>query len=347
MYATLIPAINMAEMILIVFWGIYAIKCVHRELTVSGKDANIFIIDFVGYMICSHLLTGIRCGIDVEALIRAFRFSFYYVSAVVLGTKWIDWGLLKKTLKIVSFIAVAFLVLQYIWFYGFGIVLRGTIPGIPLYLSDYDALNYDMLYAVFFRPTSFFWEPAHFSQYVFTSLAICLMVDRKIMLAGALTVALVLSTSAQGIIIGGLLWVFWFCASCINRNPHKKQVIAFILFTAIISLAAFKLVNTEVFARSINRVLQTGEQGATHARLGVYSELFAHMDWLSSIFGKGFGRIIEGEWMPGLAYVFYGSGFIGVVMITGYLHRAWRRGIKFNRSMIMVFFSRLSSPAFL
>ena len=134
---------------------------------------------------------------------------------------------------------------------------------------------------------------------------------------------------------------------CINRKPHKKQVIAFILSAAVFSVAVFKLVNTEMFARSINRVFQTGEQCAAHARLGVYGELFVHMDWFSCIFGKGFGRIIEGEWMPGLSYVFYGSGFIGVAMITGCLCRAWRRGTKFNRSMIIVFFSRLSSPLFL
>lgn len=46
--------------------------------------------------------------------------------------------------------------------------------------------------------------------------------------------------------------------------------------------------------------------------------------------------------------VFYGSGFISVAMIIGYLYRAWVNGKKFNGSMIMVFiFTLIESSVFM
>ena len=80
-----------------------------------------------------------------------------------------------------------------------------------------------------------------------------------------------------------------------------------------------------------------GEQSAGHARLGVYAEIFRSMDWFSCIFGHGFGRIIEGEWMPGLAYTFYGAGFIGLLLISRYLCKVWKNGLSLQKGMVLVF----------
>ena len=92
MYATPIPGINLAEIVLMFFWVIYACTNFRRILRVFWRNPNIYIVYFVIFILIMHLFVGVRYGIDVDALVRTIRFSFYYMSAIALGSRWIDYG---------------------------------------------------------------------------------------------------------------------------------------------------------------------------------------------------------------------------------------------------------------
>lgn len=337
MYATPIAGITLGELFLLLFWVEYIVFSSKWKITLQKKHPQNLLLWFSVYALISSFISYCCGASNVDVVIRSVRFSFYYISAVVLGFKLINGEQADILFHKVSIFSIIFLLLQYAFYYLGGTVLRGVLPGFQLYLSDYDALNYEAMYAKFFRPTSIFLEPAHFCQYIFIPLAVALFKKNNIALGLLLTTALVFSTAAQGILIGAAIWFYYVYCKFKQKSISNKSILKGIVIIALTIPVFYALLQSRVFEESISRLFVVGKTSAVTARLGAYSLLFDDWDIFTLIFGHGFGNVMDDAWFPGLAYVLYGTGLVGTGLIALYLGKSWKAGSDFSRCMIIVF----------
>lgn len=334
-YATPIPGVNMAEITLLGCFTILLASPQGTRITLKDQDKKFLVL--LAWMTISFLVSALVYEFSISAIIRFIRFSFYYISAMFLGQKWFSKDCFEQAIDSISVVALIYLVIQYLSFYVGGRILLGMIPGLPVYFDNYVAQDYTSLYANFFRPTSFFLEPANFAQFMFMPLVFSLWKKKNIAFAAIITIGIVLSTSGQGIVISVCLWGIYilqqFSRKKISRNQLLTALICFVLGAGLVSI----IVQSSVFNQSIGRLLQTGEQSAGYARLSGYLAAANEMTPFSFFFGKGFGNIPQDSWMPGLAYLWYGSGTIGVALLMWYIASTWRNGGAVNRAMVVVF----------
>lgn len=321
-YASGIPGVNLGELFMILFLG-YAIlfdrKSVHNQ-----NKANMIVL-FGGYIILSTLLSLFIDSSQISnVIIRTVRFVFYLFVIFYLSRKFFDLEYASKLIMNASALATIYIIIQNIFYRGWGIILKGFVPFIPVYTSQYEKMNYSVFYQTqFYRPTSFFLEPAHYSQYALIGLVVYLFsaqANRKnLLLAAFLTFGIVLSTSGQGIMIAGMIWVLFvlqliFSNNIISSNRNKLIGVALLIFAAVISPFAL---NSQVLKNTISRVFSSGANSAVSARTEGYVAFFMNSNVFTKIFGAGFGNTPYNIWFSGLAYILYCSGIIGFVILCG------------------------------
>ena len=334
-YASPIPGITLGELALVFFWAVFIIE---RGLKVSVDSCTDKMLLFTGYIIIFFFATSIVYGFYPNALIRMVRFSFYYITGCFLVIKWVDYDLLTRWVVRIGKIATCFILLQYISYHAFGQILDGKLPFLPLYYNEYSTMDYEAIYTKMFRPTSFFLEPAHYAQFTLLALVLVLWKEKNIWWALFLSAGLLYSTSAQGIIIAAVIWVIYFFHKVSHFRFTAKQMLIGIGACALgIGLVSW-IVQNEVFQSVVERLSEEGEVSALYARMGVLEVIIETMTPFSMLFGHGFGNVIEGDWTtPGLGYVLYGSGFVGLILLLLYLFYAWNRGGMVAKSTVVIF----------
>lgn len=306
-------------------------------------DKKILIVaGFASYALVFLLLNGLfstqtASSNLVALLFRLLKFIFYMFCVLTCGKKYVDFYLFKKSILIVSVAASAFMVLQYIAYYAFGKILLGRIPGLSLFLDEYSTIDYSTFYSYYFRPSSFFLEPAMFSQFMCVPLTLVLfdqttaMKKSRIALALLFTCCMVLSTAGQGILYIVVIYLLFVFRIVRNKLKAFGILCAFI----IIFWCAYQYIAP--MNAAVNRLLFT--DSSADARLGTYSTCF-HLDILHMLFGYGYGMTPNGEWMAGAAYVWYGCGIIGLVFAICIFVSFFRSATNnFSKMICIIFFA--------
>lgn len=266
---------------------------------------------------------------------RLAKLVFYLMAAFFCGKKFFDSKSFEKAVVIIGCAAAAFMFFQYVAFYLLGKVYLGHIPGLEIYIEEYALGDYEEFYSKTFRPCSFFLEPAMFAQYMIVPTGLVLFSSRrkalsKILLIIIFSLSIVMSTSAQGIAYLGilfLLYIFW--------GSSKKTYTIVLLFVFVVAIVILQLFS-EPFRFAVNRLLFS--EDALSARIGTY-EYIAEMDIPFKIIGYGYGVVPHGEYMAGVAYVWYGCGFIGVLLVlTMFLTFFKKAQSKTARVICLIFF---------
>lgn len=154
----------------------------------------------------------------LEVFVRLTYFLFYILLIFMPSLHDFNIVYAGKIYLRLGLLAGCFLILQYICFWGFGYTLIGLIPGLSLNYSitDYtEWINkYSGMYEIIFRPTSVFPEPAAFAQYMAPLLILTLFTSvgekRRLILAGFISIVMILSTSTNGIVFSISTWMIYF-----------------------------------------------------------------------------------------------------------------------------------------
>lgn len=258
------------------------------------------------------------------ALLRLFKFIIILIIVFVIGKDInFDYFFAKKILKIVTIISVSYIIIQSVSWYTMGRLL----PSVPFNIiqgggSDPGSFEYIAESTMLYRPSSFFLEPASFSQYILLYLAFCLFGDHKekgkdYVVAIYITIGLLLSTSGQGILLGLLLWVFWLFDQLSKSNIGKKLFL--IMFLAPLFIVGVSLIyQTQIVHGAISRVF-TSISGSPSLvislRVFTYS-YFDQLQWFQKIIGSGYGNVPTGIYFNSIAYTLYCSGFIGLIFVV-------------------------------
>ncbi|SDA30813.1 hypothetical protein SAMN02910447_03267 [Ruminococcus sp. YE71] len=215
-----------------------------------------------------------------------------------------------------SLLACMFILVQTIAFYLFGRIIHGYLPFF-LYAETYES-QLTVGIGTLYRPTSFFYEPSHFSQYCGMALPIILFKygetdKRKYWYAIIVTLSIIASTSGMGIFLAGLVWIIWMMteSNIINRTLNVKKII---LATIIISVSYLFVVSdygNKVTSRLIGK--NTG-LSAFDARTGSFEDI-VQMDFWSLLFGNCYGNVIENKYMTSWIFNIWCLGIVGSLII--------------------------------
>lgn len=197
------------------------------------------------------------------------------ISIIVLA---IDFKRYIHSIVLISIICTIGLV------YHFLLIKTGhTVSPIKLpFLPDLPKTS--RLYEVGDRPSSFFWEPASYANYMLIPM-IYFLIQRKYLIVTAIMLALFLSTSSTGVMLS-LIMLFLY--SILGKNTKIwLRVFLFILLLIMIYI----LLNTDIFSASVNKIQDTDIE--TTSRLFNGPELFRIMPFSHFITGIPYANITD------------------------------------------------------
>jgi hypothetical protein len=262
--------------------------------------------------------------LKIDCFIRTFRY-FFYISIVFFVSSKADLFVLKQLIIAISGFSTFFIFIQFFLYQSFGYILHGFFTFLPLYVEKYASDDYTTFYEnIFFRPTSFFLEPAHYSRYVLIALALLLFKKEKISskdfyLAVFISAGIVLSTSSQGYAILLLLWFFfcWMRKKNIESSSIRGSITIILLFLPIL---LYQIKNIHFVNNTVARTFSEGsasDSGAFGARMNGVLQFF-DLPVVYQMIGMGFGSV-PSKWVSSLGYWLYGSGFITFIVYVFFM----------------------------
>lgn len=148
------------------------------------------------------------------------------------------------------------------------------------------------------RVSSIFPEPAHFSYYVLLGLAIVLFCEdyllysekKRLIISVVLTAAILISTSATGLFLCGILWILWIVHTF--RDEITLERLSIVL--AVMFAGGIVAVKTGALDKAMYRLNTTwsyaeGATGAVRFLQGIY--VYKQLGFWHQMVGVGFGNI--------------------------------------------------------
>lgn len=226
---------------------------------------------------------------------------------------------LYKACKFVGLIATAFLFYQVFAYNILDVVVKGNIPFLSYLETGFQSIEYG-------RPTSLFYEPAHYCIYVAPIYAMAI-IKKEYWIAVILFAGVIFSTSTTGII---LLLVI-----PIIINIKKAKSLVFVSIFTLIGIVLF-IYLPELFNQYISKLSLTNLMENIRI-LGTLS-LFQYFSMPEWFFGVGINRLAEFLYMSGESYGRnYANSIIFLVFSFGLF------GSLFWINLCVVMFRKISS----
>jgi len=271
-------------------------------------------------------------------LMRMLRFLMNAVVVFILAWNFVDFDYLMRVFRKFCLICTVYIVLQTVVFYSFRIIL-------PPFINSLTRVDYShVLYTgvSFFRPTSFFFEPAHYSEIMILALTYCLFrskFGKKPLTIEAmfLTLGLILSTSGIGILAAVFLWLV-AVAYRVLIAKDKKQKIIYVGVLALMGIATIVLMQIPMFQQTIYRLNQDGLSAMDMRFFGGIGE-FSSLSSFGMIFGSGFGNIPQRAYLyfAGIPYVLFTHGILGSLLFFALLVYVFIKARGFAKIFIILF----------
>lgn len=350
-YATGIPGVTLGELLMIGWLGFFCItrnrdRLFKIKLTDPVKAIAPLIITIPLISMIAISLSGTDVSI-ADIIVRIVRREFYYVFALLLSGSWFDGVKAQKYIQIAGVIGTVYLLVQYLAYYGFGIIVNGFLPFLPVYTESYAVQDYASFYSlIMFRPTSFLLEPAHFSRYMYIPLILSLFDSdnsskRDVMYAIVFSIAIFMTTSGTGSIITALIWCIWIVRLLKTLIQSGKTGIIQGAVLAAIPIIAIILMNTRAVSEMLSRIstIELGNSlNAFGARFEGYLEYFK-LPPLNLLIGKGYGNTPTSlPWFSGLSYILYCTGIVGLIASLIFFYKIIFKTVSYTTRIIGIAF---------
>lgn len=295
-YSSIIPGLSLAD----IFLGISCIVLLLLNCEYKfNKSKSEPLVMFWFYAIFISLLSFlIQQNLNLIVLTRIIRTSFF-VFIILLTHNNVNQKVLLKVYKFISLAASLYIIAQVIVYNISGVLLPFKLLPMPWMDGRNFGINEALGWAErwYLRPSAFFLEPGYAAQYLFPALVFSLWGwfddDQKIdlKLVGVISLALILTTSSQGIYIGIIILFLYFIVS-IKKKGSYDTAIKNMIMSMILMTSAFIFINSNTFQRSMNYIVgSTTAGGSTAFRLLRGPAVFLKTPALYQFIGLGHGNI--------------------------------------------------------
>lgn len=259
-----ILGVHVGLICVIVVVGLNLIK--YRQFYVY-KPLFIFFLFMLLHDILRTFITGFNMGLCVERL-------FYLLLLSCVHNR-LDDENLYKVWKCIGIVVMAGLFYQSFQVYILGQSVS-TINILPFLQSDSE--NYLLKYD---RPHSFFLEPAAYCTWILPLLCMCMRRKKYIWMI-FISVSILLSTSSTGILMTGVIWLFYAFASARKEGKYDNSL----MIVGILIIGIGALSNLSVFAIALNKLTNISIADTSNSvRLILGFQLFLAAPFIYKILG--------------------------------------------------------------
>ncbi|HEL1642235.1 hypothetical protein [Streptococcus suis] len=274
--------------------------------------------------------------------VRAFK-NILYIFILILST---SRGIINKDYFVQIYLKITKICTYYIFIQAaLYYTIRFNLPGyinIMLVAEGYGE-RLDVTSFSLFRPTSLFYEPAHFFEYVVIGVIIYLFRYKEtpkndIFNAIFLALGIVLSTSGMGILTIAGIFGFWLLQQ-LSRTKFIR-VRKEIFFLTVIGLIAVAFFLQSGFGQSVlSRLFDTGTNySALDGRTEIYERIFS-FDTGRVLLGSGYGNVLEHYFYPSWAFSLWCLGIMGSsVIVILYLLAYFQSRVTIAKIIVLVNF---------
>lgn len=240
-YSSGISSLSLSDIVLVLLLPFLIIFNVS-----SRKSWRLFppIMLFVTYVLINAFFLARTSG----EWLRTARYCFYLLYIGLYSNKFFNYGKALNAYEKMSIFATMFLIVQFVLYRTVHIYLPGYLPFLNVTrdeLINYSSNIYNTV-STAQRMRSIFQEPAQYSSYVSGCLAL-LMIENEDKNMGKcilLTVGLILSASATGIIVAIVCWSIFILAKIKEKITPIKIILGIIVICMSVILfrsSAFQL----------------------------------------------------------------------------------------------------------
>lgn len=259
-----ILGVHVGLICVIVVVGLNLIK--YRQFYVY-KPLFIFFLFMLLHDILRTFITEFNIGLWVERL-------FYLLLLSCVHNR-IDDENLYKVWKCIGIVVMAGLFFQSFQVYILGQSVS-TINILPFLQSD--SKNYLLKYD---RPHSFFLEPAAYCTWILPLLCMCMKRKKNVWMI-FISISILLSTSSTGILMTGVIWLFYAFASAREEGKYVNSLI----IVGILLIGIGALSNLSIFSTALNKLTNISlEDTSNSVRLVLGFQLFGTAPLMYKILG--------------------------------------------------------------
>ena len=257
----------------------------------------------------------------------------------------------------VSIIAGFIIVAQILSYYVFGYTIRPYIPS--LYEKSIVENYYDVIFAgsnhgKMYRPSAFFLEPSHFSEYSFMALLWNLFGNKwknGLKIAAIISLGILLTRSGMGIAMVAVAWAIYYIIGLdLKKNENIVNAVLVAIVCVFVIIVCLKM---PFFQSAVNRVSSTeGDYNAISGRLFWWNYYFGPLSLTQLVMGCGYNAVEMDKYMTGFMKLLYCSGIIGVILFYSALFQHVKKNNEFKNIAIifysvLCFFAGLTSVMYL
>lgn len=265
----------------------------------------------------------------------------------------IDEKLVFGIMSTVSIVASVIVLIQLLCHYVLGFNLA---PYIPFLIKDSTLEQYSHVINAgvdnwgMYRPSAFFLEPSHFSEYAVVPLLWLLLNKKKRnseKIALFISIGILLTRSGMGsaMVIGG--WIAYYIKGLdLKKNENVVNAVLVVVGAIVAFLLLLKL---PFFQSAVNRVVATQDDyNAINGRLFFWDHYFSHFSFSQFVWGEGYNTVKLDKYMTGFMKLLYCSGIIGVLLFYFMLlqhvtKKEWFKNVFILFYSVLVFFAGLVS----
>lgn len=242
-----------------------------------------------------------------------------HISAFSTGA--VNAACLKRNIILIAVLAALLTMLQSILHYVFGVHLPCIAPNLCLdslqYYRSFILTGYQEMSSLY-RPSAFFLEPSHLTQYSFVALLLCLFHGKKQYPAAiCISMGMVATTSGMGIMLAGGVW-FLFIWDMIRKSEVSGRMAKIVACLLGMVTAFCILYQFEFFRSALQRIFSPvqysqNNYNAIWGRTLYWDTYISPMSGKELLFGFGYNRLPD-IYFTGLMELIYCSGILGIVL---------------------------------
>lgn len=312
-----------------------------------------FFTSIIAFAINFFYINSFDVGIGTIT-IRMIKYIFLFFGFVIAGKEFFDTTYAKRIYRILIAVTVVAFFVQYLAFLISGRNLYFIIPNLTLnYNEGVNSSEFvrttisDISAGYFYRPSSFFLEPAHFSLFVVPWLALELFDEESPKYLGVILVSasVLLSTSSLGFVGVLIVWSIYAFHYAKQMKKDYRKWIALPFFIVFLYFVINYIANDSGFITSVNIKLKSITKLSAGSSLTVRlfrgALYYNEIGFLQKVFGVGYGNlsayydavhmfiiydanVTEKAYMSGLFTILNSFGIIGLLMYIRWMVSVWK-----------------------
>ena len=255
--------------------------------------------------------------------------------------------ILRRTVESVSVLAFFVVSIQYF----FHLITGFHIPMIfmPFCTDSVKATYSDLIISGFspismmYRPSAFFLEPSHYTQYCIFGLLSCMCREKtrvNFRNAVIITAGIIITTSGMGIALSFSLWIWKYIFD--QKTPITKRLKQTIIASFGMGVVFAVLMLIPNFSRAIIRIFDTKSSiGSITGRTLAWKVVFEGKELTDLVWGYGDAALTQKYYLTGLMKVLYSYGVIGFCLLIVAIIAVFLRAGKYGRMCCLLYIAFL------